>query len=65
MPGTIVAIVEGHADERALPELLRQLVPEVAIPRPIRMAKSQMLHRESEFERYLALAAVLKTPRSD
>ncbi len=62
MNRTIVCIVEGDGEVRALPVLLRRLaqalgIHDLVIPAPIRVHRDQFLRRTEEFERKLLLAA--------
>ncbi|HZV67312.1 MAG TPA: DUF4276 family protein [Telluria sp.] len=60
---TVVSIVEGDGEVRALPVLLRRingwLTPSASIflPNPIRVRKDQFLRRADVFERHVKLAA--------
>jgi hypothetical protein len=61
MTQTIVCIVEGDGEVRAVPLLLRRLaqdrgVHDLAVPTPIRVHRDQFLRRPEEFERKLSLA---------
>lgn len=62
MTRTIVCIVEGDSEVRAVPILIRRLaeakgIHDVEIPTPIRVHRDQFLRRQEEFERKLLLAA--------
>jgi hypothetical protein len=62
MTPTIVCIVEGDGEVRAIPVLLRRLaeakgVYTLNVPPPIRVHRDQFLRREEEFRRKLLLAA--------
>lgn len=62
MTRTIVCIVEGDGEVRALPLLLRRLaeahgVYDLSVPTPIRVHRDQFLRRDEEFKRKLLLAA--------
>lgn len=58
---TIVAIVEGHGEVKALPILLRRLAEiegmSVNVPEPIRVHKDRFLNRPEEFRRFVELAS--------
>lgn len=62
MTRTIVCIVEGDGEVRALPLLLRRLaeangVYDLSVSTPIRVHRDQFLRRPEEFERKLVLAS--------
>lgn len=62
MTRTVVCIVEGDGEVKAVPVLLRRLaesrgVFDLVVPPPIRVHRDQFLRRENEFERKLLLAA--------
>ena len=61
MTRTIVCIVEGDGEVRAVPVLLHRLaeargIHDLVIPTPIRVHRDQFLRRRKEFERKLLLA---------
>jgi hypothetical protein len=55
---TIVPIVEGHGEERAVPVLLRRLIDSsrVQIGTPIRVSPKRFLRNDAEFVKYLTYA---------
>lgn len=62
MNRTVVCIVEGDGEVRAVPILLRRLAAQrgtydLTVPPPIRVHRDQFLRRPEEFERKLLLAA--------
>lgn len=62
MTRTVVCIVEGDGEVRAVPLLLRRIaeaagVFDLVVPVPIRVHKDQFLRRQEEFSRKLLLAA--------
>lgn len=62
MTRTIVCIVEGDGEVKAMPVLLRRLAEsrgmfDLVVPPPIRVHRDQFLRRQDEFERKLQLAA--------
>lgn len=66
MTRTVVCIVEGDGEVRALPLLLRRLaeakgVYDLSVPTPIRVHRDQFLRRPEEFERKLLLACAKAT----
>lgn len=56
MTFVVASIVEGHGEVAALPVLLRRLEPAFAYPRPVRLARTQMLDTDT-LCRYTRLAA--------
>ena len=62
MRRTVLAIVEGHGEVSAVPELLRRIAGEVSpdlvveTPRPIRVPRNKIV-KEGELERAVALAS--------
>lgn len=61
MTRTIVCIIEGDGEVRAVPLLLRRLaeargIHDLVVPPPIRVHRDQFLRRSEEFERKLLLA---------
>ena len=62
MPRTVLAIVEGHGEVSAVPELLRRIAGEVSpdlvveTPRPIRVPRNRIV-KEGELERAVTLAS--------
>lgn len=63
MSSSVIAIVEGHGEVAALPALLRRLIewrkPSKAASAlgPIKVQKDRFLNRDTEFNRFLQLAA--------
>lgn len=61
---TIATIVEGHGEVSALPALIRRVAGVVApriqlvLPTPIRVKRDKFLRDETEFKRYVELAAL-------
>lgn len=60
----IASIVEGHSEVMSLPILFRRLTAAwvvaapIDFPTPIRIKREQFLHRQTEFNRYVELAAL-------
>jgi hypothetical protein len=60
---TIVCIVEGYGEVKALPVMLRRFaercgVYDLRVPEPIRVPRDRFLNRDDEFRRIVALASL-------
>src|SRR5262245_56739587 len=68
MPVAVSSIVEGHGDVQAVPILLRRLAiqfhfsPTLKLNPPLRVKRDRFVRDETEFNRYVELAARKASP---